>query len=298
MIISVFNLRIFSNLMDKKAFNYGVVCAISSAVLMATIGVFSKFIGLSAETITFFRLFLGACFMLLYLILQGKVKILLLKPSPAIVLNGFFLAGFILFYIHAMNHTTMANAIMLIYLAPLVAAVYAHYFLNEKLGPITVFLLLAALFGFAMMLEFKLDFTGDKERLVGLGLALLSMLCYSGFILVNRMITTSVYHSTFYQLLIGGFTVSPFLLFSTPEISSMQLLLLFGVGFFPGFLAIYLAVVALRILEASTFGTLAYFEPLAVILFGWFIFGEQLTLLQIGGCLLILVCGIVKAAKT
>ncbi len=283
--------------MENVSSNVGVICAISSAVLMATIGVFSKFIGLSPETITFFRLFLGACFMFVFLGVQGKLPALRQKPAPAMFINGLFLAGFIFFYIHAMNHTTMANAIMIIYLAPLVAAVYAHFFLQEKLTPLTVILLILAALGFAMILEFKIDFSGNQQRIVGLGLALLAMLCYCGFMLVNRMIKSSVYHSTFYQLLFGGLAVSPIMFLSTPEISGMQWPLLIGVGFFPGFLAIYFAVVALRQLQASTFGTLAYFEPLAVIIFGWVIFDEQLTFLQISGCLLILSCGIVKAAQ-
>ena len=284
--------------MDSESANIGVICAVSSAILMATIGVFSKFIGLPPETITFFRLFIGAVFMFAYLGLYGKLSLLRRKPTRAILINGIFLAGFILFYIHAMNHTTMANAIMLIYLAPLVAAVYAHFFLEERLGWPGVILLLLALLGFSMMLEFKLDFAGNTQRIIGLGLALLAMLCYSGFILMNRIIKTSVYHSTFYQLLIGGIAVSPFLLQNPPLISAGQGGLLLAVGFLPGFLAIYMAVIALRRLQASTFGTLAYFEPVAVILFGWIIFNEQLTLLQICGCALIVGCGVVKAAQT
>ena len=43
----------------------GIAAAILSALLMGTIGVFSKITGLPAETVTFFRLFFGAGFMLL-----------------------------------------------------------------------------------------------------------------------------------------------------------------------------------------------------------------------------------------
>ena len=54
-------------------------------------------------------------------------------------------------------------------------------------------------------------------------------------------------------------------------------------------------MIALSTLPAATFGTLAYFEPIAVILFGWLIFQEALSPLQIAGCTLILGSGIVKA---
>ena len=272
--------------------------AISSAVLMGTVGIFSKLSGMGAETITFFRLFIGACFMFLFLFSKGETTLLLQRPSPAVVCNGFFLAGFIIFYVQAMNYTTMANAIMIIYFAPLTAAVYAHFFMKERLRPFSLFLICLAILGFAMMLEFKLDVGGDTNRAIGLGLAAIGMLCYSAFILVNRKITDHVYTSTFYQLLIGGAVVAPLFFFNISSISTKQWLLLLGTGFFPGFLAILMAVMALRKLQAAAFGTLAYFEPLAVVLFGWILFHESLSLLQIAGCLLILLCGILKTAAS
>ncbi len=263
---------------------------------MGTVGIFSKLSGMGAETITFFRLFLGACFMFLFLCGKGQTALLRKRPSLAVVSNGFFLAGFIMFYVQAMNYTTMANAIMIIYFAPLTAAVYAHFFMKERLRPFSLFLICLAILGFAMMLEFKLDVGGDKNRAIGLSLAAIGMLCYSTFILVNRKITDHVYTSTFYQLLIGGAVMAPLFFLNISPISEKQWLLLLGTGFFPGFLAILMAVMALRKLQAAAFGTLAYFEPLAVVLFGWIIFQESLSLLQIAGCLLILLCGILKTA--
>jgi drug/metabolite transporter (DMT)-like permease len=77
-------------------------------------------------------------------------------------------------------------------------------------------------------------------------------------------------------------------------ISPSNWLWLAGAGFFPGFLAIYLAVVALDKLPAATFGTLAYLEPIFVVFLGWVLFGEHLNSLQLAGCALILASGIVK----
>lgn len=281
-----------------KATPVGIALAVASAVFMGTIGVFSKLSGLGAETITFFRLFIGALFMLLFISLSGRLPLLYRRPSPAVVINGFFLAGFIIFYVQAMHYTTMANAIMIIYFAPLTAAVYAHFFMGERLNLSSLLLIIVAIFGFAMMLEFKLDLQGDRLRAVGLGLAAIGMLCYTGFILVNRKIRDHVYASTFYQLLIGSLVVLPLFLLNLQTFSGEQLLLLTGAGLVPGFLAILFAVIALRQLQAAVFGTLAYFEPLAVVLFGWSIFGEALSPLQLAGCGIILLCGILKSTSS
>ncbi len=67
-----------------------------------------------AEAITFFRLILGSIFMLFYLMLSGQVSRIKTRPSLPVCINGLFLAGFIIFYVQAMNFTTMANAIMLV----------------------------------------------------------------------------------------------------------------------------------------------------------------------------------------
>lgn len=268
--------------------------AIASAILMATIGVFSRHLGLDAITITCFRLLGGAFFMLIFLMLQGKTSLIAVKPETPVIVNGFFLSGFIVFYIQAMNYTTMANAIMLVYFAPLFSAVIAHFFMGERLRLFSVLLICLAIIGFAMMLEFKLDLYGDKERTVGMALALVAMLCYSGFILINRKITDHVFTSTFYQLLVGGVVITPVVFINYTSFSAWQMKLLIGAAFFPGFLAILLAVLALRNLNTASFGTLAYFEPLAVVLFGWLLFAEKLSLLQICGCGVILTCGIIK----
>ena len=146
----------------------GIVSAILAALFMGTIGVFSRKTGLNPEVITFFRLFFGAGFLVILLLVSRRLRLLLTWPTWPVIVNGLMLAGFIIFYIQAMNLTTMANAIMVLYLAPLIAAVFAHFFLGEKLNAPSVILICTALFGFAMMMEFKLDFSSGTNHLRGL----------------------------------------------------------------------------------------------------------------------------------
>jgi drug/metabolite transporter (DMT)-like permease len=274
----------------------GIVSAILAALFMGTIGVFSRKTGLSAEVITFFRLFFGAGFLVILLLFTRRLRLLLTWPTWPVIINGLMLAGFIIFYIQAMNLTTMANAIMVLYLAPLIAAVFAHFFLGERLNMASVVLICAALFGFAMMMEFKLDFPSGSNHLLGLGFAGLSLACYTSFILINRTISSTIhcYTRTYYQLMTGALCMVPLFITNFPEISATNWLWLGGAGFFPGFLGILLAVIALEKLPAATFGTLAYFEPIFVVFLGWVIFEERLNALQLSGCLLILVSGAVK----
>lgn len=278
----------------------GVLTAILAGFFMGTMGVFSRKTGLDAELITFFRLIFGAGFLIILLIITRRLRLLFCWPTWFVLINGSMLAGFIIFYVQAMYLTTMANAIMILYLAPLVASIYAHFFLGERLNLVNVLLICGALFGFAMMMEFKIDFSSGSNHTLGIGFAALSLCCYSAFILINRVINPKVhvYTRTFYQLLVGALCMVPFFITDFPVINSAQWPWLIGVGFFPGFLGILFAVIALEKLPAATFGTLAYFEPIVVVIFGWILFGETLNILQLTGCLCIIASGAIKGYLT
>lgn len=278
----------------------GIVTAILAGLFMGTMGVFSRKTGLDAEIITFFRLLFGAAFLTVLLIFTRRLRVLAVWPTWPVLINGLMLAGFIIFYIQAMYLTSMANAIMVLYLAPLVASVIAHFFLGEKLNLPSALLILTALFGFAMMMEFKIDFSSGTNHLLGLGFATLGLCCYSAFILINRTIrsTVHVYTRTFYQLLTGALCTVPFFITDFPTITGTNWLWLLGAGFIPGFLGILFAVIALERLPAATFGTLAYFEPIFVVILGWALFAETLNSLQLAGCLLIVASGAVKGYLT
>ncbi len=277
-----------------------IFTAILAALCMGTMGVFSRKTGIQAELITFFRLFLGAGFLLLLLIITRQTRLLKTWPGWPVLINGLMLAGFIIFYVQAMYMTTMANAIMVVYLAPLVASIYAHFFFGEKMNSKSIFLIATALLGFGMMMEFKIDFSTAGNHMQGIIFAALSMCCYAVFILINRSVTTSVhaYTRTFYQLLIGSLCMVPFFLTSFPAINGSDIIWIVGAGFIPGFLGILFAVMALEKLPAATFGTLAYFEPIFVVILGWAVFGETLNALQLAGCLLIIGSGVIKGYCT
>jgi len=274
-----------------------LMSAVLSAVFMGTIGTISFFANVSAETVTFYRLFIGALLMGVFLLLSGQKQRILAWPGFKVLVTGVFLAGFVVFYVMAMNYTSMANAVMLVYLAPLTASVIAHFFMNERLSGPGAAMIAVALFGFAMMMEFNFTLSGRQSEVVGLFFALCSMLCYAAFILTNRLIDDRVHVLTRsgYQMLAGALCMLPLMLRQGESISAEQWGWLITAGVVPGFLAIMLAVVALRALPAATFGTLAYLEPITVVALGWVLFDQSLNLLQMAGCGLIMLSGVLQA---
>ncbi len=275
-----------------------LLLAVVAAVGMATIGVISRITGLNAESITFYRLGLGALFLLGYLLLTKRHAGLTTLPGRQVVISGSLLAAFILFYVQAMNYTQMANAILMVYLAPIVAAIAAHALFNERLAAAQVSLIGLALFGFAMMQEFRLNLD-DQKDVIGMGFGLAAMLAYSGFILTNRRLPRHLDDRTcaFWQLAVGALVILPFALWQPAGLtaSAWQVPWLLAAGLVPGFLALLCAVMAINRLPTALYGTLAYCEPVAVVIFGWSLFGEALSPLQLSGCGLVIACGIAQA---
>src|SRR5690554_1778033 len=128
-----------------------------------------------------------------------------------------------------------------------------------------------------MMMEFNFNLTGRKEEAVGLFYALCAMFCYAAFILTNRLIHERVHVLTRsgYQMLVGALCMLPFMLQQGDSIAGVQWGWLVTAGIVPGFLAIMLAVVALRVLPTATYGTLAYLEPITVVVLGWVLFAQS-----------------------
>lgn len=276
--------------------NFYIVLALLSAVSMASSGVIARFSAIAPAELTFYRLFIGALLLLVLLLVSGRLAQLKNRPDRRMLLNGALLAAFMLAFLQAIQFISLANAIMLVYLAPALSAVVAHFYFAERLDLPAVSLIVLSLFGFAMLQEFRLDLVLDASQLPGLLFGLLSLLTYSGFLLANRHSgrSSSPLQRAFYQLLIGACCVLPFLS-DLPVPSGEQWLWAGLAGLFPGCLAIYFAIQALEHLPTRVFGTLAYIEPVAVILAGWLFFAEPLSLLQISGVACILLAGFMQS---
>lgn len=272
-----------------------IVLALLAASLMGTIGVFARFAALPAEHITFYRLLLGALFLMAYMLLTGKGPQIRHKPSKRTLINGAMLAGFMAFYIEAIEYTQMARVIMIIYLAPVLASLFAHFVFHERLNRFSIASVVLALMGFIFMLpETSIQSLYDNE-IMGYFYALLSLATYSGFILINRKPSAaSPYQSTLIQLSVGALCLLPLVL-STPLVPSLnQFAWLLAIGFLPGFLAILFAVKALGQLPSVTYGTLSYVEPVVVVALAWWLFNEALTAQQLTGMGLIIIAGIAQ----
>lgn len=267
--------------------------ALLASLFMALIAPLSRQVTVGAEVVTFSRLFLGAMLILLFLVGKGKLNDLRFLPGRYIIFSGTALSLLVVFYVKAIDTTTMANAVFLLYMGPMIAAILAHFFLQEKIGRNSLIALTISFTGIMCLAEFRITYSAAD--LNGYIFGGLSGLMYALFIIFNRLVRTgrSVFSVSFYQMLAGALVVAPLALGDISVVSGNDLPWLFLIGIFPGFLAIICAVRALRSLSARLFGALMYLEPVEVSLSGWLFYQEALSTLQLLGGALVLCGGLI-----
>ncbi|CAI3802288.1 DMT family transporter [Rheinheimera sp. MM224] len=279
--------------MNFSSYRYFYMAALAAA-MMGTIGVIARYSEIDPASLTFYRLGVGALILALYLAFTGQLRLLAGKPPVLVLLNGVLLASFILCFLSAIQTISLTLAILLVYLAPALSAILAHFLFAERLTSRTLLLIVLAFFGFAMLQEFQIDSRIEQQQ--GLWYAMASLVTYTAFILLNKKVpdTVPLYHKSFYQLVVGSLCVLP-LMINQPWPEFAQWPWLIVAGLFPGFLALIFALQAIQHLPTRVFGTLAYLEPVVVIIAAWLLFAEPMSLLQWLGALLILASGVAQA---
>ncbi|GAL18883.1 putative membrane protein [Vibrio maritimus] len=267
-----------------------VIAAAGAAVSMGTIGLMARLSEVDSVTVTFYRLAFGALFLWLFLALTGQMKSALSKPTKTSILSGVFIAAFILFYIEAMQHTTILVAVITLYAAPPVASLVSHFFLNDKLSRAALLSVMIAIAGFILVIQGS----GDEisHDTTGFLFSLASMSCYCLFILLNKFgkSAASEWSNTAWQLMTGSLILLPLVLLGDSNIQhSEQWLWMLLTGLIPGFLGLTLAVYAIRRLSSASYATISYLEPVTALILGWIVFSEHLNAQQMLGAIVIIV---------
>ncbi|NLF38561.1 DMT family transporter [bacterium] len=162
-----------------------VVVWIVIAVLASSAAILTRYCGIPAASIGFWRVF-GAAVILMPFCLRARLTL----PGTRLLTKGAILAGVFLglhfaTWCWSIQHTTIANASLFIGVQPLIAPFIAHFLTRDRLNRweyVAVALATAGmvwLFGGQMLLS--------RKDLAGTGVALLSaVLCATYFVLGRR----------------------------------------------------------------------------------------------------------------
>ena len=225
-------------------------------------------------TIIFYRAVAFSSAVYLFLLFQYKKKVLvqITKIGSRGLTAGLFLGSANMFFILSMTTTTVANTVFTISLIPFITAIFAMFFLREKLAKITIYTMISALVGVIIMFYGALD----SGKILGNIFALCTAISFSIFAIILR---SNKHLDMLPCLLISGLiamTVSCALKMGSLQISLNDMLLSFLLGGFMSALVNCCFVFATRYMVAAE-ATLFFFLEISLSPIWVWLFANEST---------------------
>jgi|GEM_PF-1182738 len=277
----------------------GTLYLILTGFFLGTIGIWVKLIGanVSPFLLTIFRALLAGAMIFLFIVFARELKTFETLRIKKKNLFLFLIAGFFGvaigfgFFMKSFYFVPVANAVILVYIYPLVTALLAWIFLKEKITRWEVLALILVVIGIWSIYGSEM---GMQTNMLGNILALLSGCGYAVFFVFIRYFERKglpYWKVTFWPLIIGGLILI-FLLPSEPLVFSTAgyvPLWIFGIAFC-SFLGYILYAKGLKTEKAHNATiTVSLTEPLTAIFLAFLVLGETLPpYVILGGSLIIL----------
>lgn len=284
-VILCYHLAVITKILDLTSGKFLVILAL---LIFAFYGVIIRWIPATPLTILFFSSLFGACFFFFTLTEKDIAKKLRHLIFP---LFGFTLIAILndFAYFHAFRLTTIANAVLTHYTAPIFVALLAPMMLKEKLGKHTIIALLLSFLGLIILLS--PSHLTLNTNFMGISAGLFSGLMYALFIIKFKDLSKSFSVSTinFYRYLITCILLFPVLFIEKPLITFNLIgqLAIFSLIF--TVLAVWLHTEGIKRVKAQDVGIIGYIEPLAAAIYGVIFFSEIPNMVTlIGGSLILL----------
>lgn len=272
----------------------GSIFIISASFLYSFIGVFSRFAGIGAFALVFYKLLLASFFFLLIFLFArrdiGKLRIDW-KMAKFFIPYGFVVAFAETTFVCAYLNTSLANTAFLNGLAPVFVALLSFFFLRERVSRSTLFSVIIGIIGVGFIVGPDLPVILGGVNMLGDVLALVSAVGYAAFLLYGReraKMDINIYYSVFWSYAIASVFVLPlnfaYGTFTIPTESDIWLVLLSLVC---TNIAFILLCKGFEYIEAAKGSVVVLSEPLFVAINAFLFFGESLALPAVIGAVLI-----------
>jgi len=210
------------------------------------------------------------------------------KSISVQLFRSFFLFLSTVFFFYAISIISLAEALTLAFVSPIIVTILSIFFLNEKVG---IHRWTAVIIGFLGVLVIIRP--GFLEINIASLSALAAGITYAFYILYTRKLsfTDSAIVTLLFTGVVGCIFISIIVPFYWTNLDARQLLLLISLASI-GMLGHFLIILSLRLGEASKLAPLGYFEISTNILVGYAFFGDLPDLWIYLGLSLIIFSGI------
>ena len=248
-----------------------------AASLWATSGLFIRFAALPPASLAFFRMAIPA-FVIAGVYLARRHRIATEGIRIRLAASSINAVRMLL-YLVAFAHTTIANAVVMLYTWPVFASFFGAVLLKERVDRTQKLLLLLAFSGIPLLyVGTELSFA--DEDVIGMTAMLASAILHALTLILLKRATpgNDRFESTLFQNLIGALVFIPALwIEGARSASTMQLVAAVGYGGVVGLGGFTIFFVALHRLPAAVASNLTYFEVVMAIVLGLVVLGEPVT---------------------
>lgn len=266
---------------------------ITAMLIFGTIGLFVKNIELSSSEIALTRGFIGGVTLILATIfLKKKISFEAIKNNLyLLIFSGLAVGLNWIFLFQGYKYTSISNATLSYYFAPVFVTILAPFILKEKLTLSKFLCVLMALVG--MFCIVGVDGINGGSDLIGIVYGLLAAGFYASVILMNKFLKgIDSIEITVIQLISATITLLPYVLYveglGILSVSSVSIPYILILGIVHTGIAYLLYFSSLQGLKGQTIAVLSYIDPVFAIIISAIILKEQLGFLQIIGGVLIL----------
>jgi len=263
-----------------------------SMLIWGSLGIFVRFISLPSLEIAFFRAIIASSSILLIKYLFIKEKVALGDNKKLLVISGVFLAGNWIFLFEAYKRTTIANATLSYYMAPVLAVVFASFLIKEeKLTAKGLIALLVSFSGLILIYQMNANNSFELSQLSGILFGLFAAFMYAFVVICNKKMSgISPFDRVLFQMIVSSIILIPIVIFRGQLViqSGNELLFILIVGFIHTTLPYLLYFPSIEHVRVQTASILSYIDPVSALIFGSIFLSEPLGLNHIIGGSLVL----------
>lgn len=261
------------------------------------IAVLAASVELGAEALAFWRLALAAATLGLVAVAAGRVHLLAPRGRlAALALLGVAQGAHWVLFFQAVEHGSVALAVLTFYAAPLLIALAAPVVLAERLSPLV---LGACLVGAVGIVAIALDGGGAEgaASVTAVAAGLGSASTYALLVILSKRLlaaATPPLTVAFWDCLVGTVAVAPLLLVAGRVLPSgggeWAVVLTLGVVFTGISTLVYATL--LRRVTAQAAGVLTFLEPVSGVLLGWALLDQRPGAATLAGGVLVVAAGL------
>ena len=259
-----------------------------------TLGPFVRNIAVSSGELALYRAVMAAVLLAGYLAMTKQPLKLkqLSRELPLLLISGMAMGINWILLFEAYKYTTVSVATLSYYFAPVLVTVACPLLFREKMGTKQWICFAMSTLGIALITGIG-DLSGGSSHLTGILFGLGAAVLYASVILLNKFIKgVAGIQRTFLQFLAAIVILIPYVAFSggvtLQKLDGLGWACLLIVGLFHTGITYCLYFSALKELPGQEAAILSYIDPLVAVLISVFVLGEQMTVVQIIGGVLIL----------